>query len=357
MEKEILTRMGTGQRVKISATQVKEDILAGTKDAADRGSIPELPPAELEQLFDIIADKNRVVGVEPGQEVVLSDDVTNFRMSDDEGAGGGVGLPMSRTLAMLLHERAFAQDSAFLQSVAGVNVPETKVELNTEMQAIETTQLLLTAPLLYVNAPALLWYFRPLGPYGNPTDLLLQGKIQESCDAQEEAAATLTDDLVYVGRNLASVGIDGYNLDTTAALGDAEFQGVLKAVVKLKEVAPEMAVEMGMAGEFVLGMHGQVTFDGQRLAGMFPHQQVKVAEAAGVDIFGPVVNTNCSRSFPWNLARAVTFIKQTSAVSDIPVHVNAGMGVGAVPMHPTPPIDCVTRMSKAMVQIGRVDGL
>jgi dimethylamine--corrinoid protein Co-methyltransferase len=225
------------------------------------------------------------------------------------------------------------------------------------MQAIETTQLLLTAPLLYVNAPALLWYFRPLGPYGNPTDLLPQGKIQESCDAQEEAAATLTDDLVYVGRNLASVGIDGYNLDTTAALGDAEFQGVLKAVQKLKEIAPEMAVEMGMAGEFVLGMHGQVTFDGQRLAGMFPHQQVKVAAAAGVDIFGPVVTTNCSRSFPWNLARAVTFIKQTSAVSDIPVHVNAGMGVGAVPMHPTPPIDCVTRMSKAMVQIGRVDGL
>ena len=357
MEKEILTRMGTGQRVKISATQVKEDLLAGTKDAADRGSIPELPPAELEQLFDIIADKNRVVGVEPGQEVVLSDDVTNFRMSDDEGAGGGVGLPMSRTLAMLLHERAFAQDSAFLQSVAGVNVPETKVELNTEMQAIETTQLLLTAPLLYVNAPALLWYFRPLGPYGNPTDLLPQGKIRESCDAQEEAAATLTDDLVYVGRNLASVGIDGYNLDTTAASGDAEFQGVLKAVQKLKGIAPEMTVEMGMAGEFVLGMHGQVTFDGQRLAGMFPHQQVKVAAAAGVDIFGPVVSTNCSKSFPWNLARAVTFIKQTSAVSDIPVHVNGGMGVGAVPMHPTPPIDCVTRMSKAMVQVGRVDGL
>ncbi len=357
MEKEILTRMGTGQRVKISATQVKEDLLAGTKDAADRGSIPELLPVELEQLFDIIADKNRVVGVEPGQEVVLSDDVTNFRMSDDEGAGGGVGLPMSRTLAMQLHERAFAQDSAFLQSVAGVNVPETKVELNTEMQAIETTQLLLTVPLLYVNAPALLWYFRPLGPYGNPTDLLPQGKIQESCDAQEEAAATLTNDLVYVGRKLASVGIDGYNLDTTAASGDAEFHGVLKAVQKLKEIAPEMAVEMGMAGEFVLGMHGQISFNGQRLAGMFPHQQVKVAAAAGVDIFGPVVSTNCSKSFPWNLARAVTFIKQTSAVSDIPIHVNAGMGVGSVPMHPTPPIDCVTRMAKAMVQIGRVDGL
>ena len=112
-----------------------------------------------------------------------------------------------------------------------------------------------------------------------------------------------------------------------------------------------------MSGEFVLGMHSQMTFNGQRLAGMFPHKQVEVAEAAGVDIFGPVVNTNCSRSFPWNLARAVTFIKQTSAVSNIPIHPNVGMGVCGVPMHPTPPIDCVTRVAKAMVQVGKIDGL
>jgi len=357
MEKDILTRMGDGQRIRISSAQVKEDILAGTKDAADRGKIPELTSSEQEHLFDIVADENRVVGVRPGEEVVLTDDVTNFRMSDDEGAGGGIGLPMSRTLAMLVHERAYAQDSALLQSTAGVNVPETKVELNTEMQAIETTQMLITAPLLYVNAPALLWYFRPLGPYGNPSDLLPQGKLQESSDAQEEAAAALIDDLVYIGKSLASAGIGGYNLDTTASSGDAEFWGVLKAVQKLKETVPELGIEMGMAGEFILGMHGQVTFNGQRLAGMYPHQQLKAAEAAGVDIFGPVISTNCSKSFPWNIARAVTFVKQTTAISNIPIHVNAGMGVGGVPMHPTPPIDCVSRVAKAMVQIGKVDGL
>ena len=118
-----------------------------------------------------------------------------------------------------------------------------------------------------------------------------------------------------------------------------------------------MAIEMGMSGEFILGVHTEMTFDGQRLAGMYPHQQVKVAETAGVDIFGPVVNTKSSKSFAWNLARAVTFVKQTVAVSDIPVHVNAGMGVCSVPMHPTPPIDCVSRMAKAMAQIAKIDGL
>ena len=100
-----------------------------------------------------------------------------------------------------------------------------------------------------------------------------------------------------------------------------------------------------------------MTFDGQRLAGMYPHQQVKVAETAGVDIFGPVINTKSSKSFPWNLARAVTFVKQTVADSNIPVHVNAGMGVCSVPMQPTPPIDCVSRMAKAMVHIAKIDGL
>ncbi len=47
MEKEISTRMGDGQRIKMSAAQVKEDLSAGTKDAADRGSIPDLPPVVL----------------------------------------------------------------------------------------------------------------------------------------------------------------------------------------------------------------------------------------------------------------------------------------------------------------------
>lgn len=91
--------------------------------------------------------------------------------------------------------------------------------------------------------------------------------------------------------------------------------------------------------------------------GCDPLGQVKIAEAAGVDIFGPVINTNCSKSFPWNIARTVTFVKQTSAVSNIPIHPNAGMGVGGVPMYPVPPIDCVSRVAKAMVQIGKADGL
>jgi len=70
-----------------------------------------------------------------------------------------------------------------------------------------------------------------------------------------------------------------------------------------------------------------------------------------------VVNTNSRRSTPWNLARAITFVKACTAEAKIPIHPNVGMGVGGVPMFETPPIDVVTRCSAAMVEIGKADGL
>jgi dimethylamine--corrinoid protein Co-methyltransferase len=211
--------------------------------------------------------------------------------------------------------------------------------------------------MFYSLAPAVLWYYQPDGPYQNPAELLPQGKIREARKASEKAADRLTEDVVYIGEQMYSVGCDAFNLDTCASGGDAEFQSNLNTVSRLKQTAPNMAIEMGMSNEFIIGTHGEITFEGQRLAGMFPHQQIKMAEKAGVDIFGPVVNTDCDESFPWNLARAVTFVKETVAVADIPVHVNAGMGVCSVPMHTTPPIDCVSRMAKAMVHIAKIDGL
>jgi len=114
---------------------------------------------------------------------------------------------------------------------------------------------------------------------------------------------------------------------------------------------------MGMAGEFILGMHGKLEFEGMRLAGLYPHKQVELAEKAGVSIFGPVINTNSNKSFPWNLARAVTFVKACVEAANIPVHANVGMGVGATPMSPVPPVDAVSRAAKSLIEIGKADGL
>jgi dimethylamine--corrinoid protein Co-methyltransferase len=183
------------------------------------------------------------------------------------------------------------------------------------------------------------------------------GKIKEGQEAQEQAAEYLEKDLVFVGKKMASVGCEGLNLDTSGSAGDADFMAALKSVRRLKKELDHMPIIMGSANEFILGMHGTATFDEQRLAGMYPHKQVKIVEAAGADIYGVAVGTNTNESVAWNLARTLTFVKETVKVADIPVHVNVGMGVGGVPMMEAPPVDSVTRVSKALAQIGKIDGL
>ena len=44
-------------------------------------------------------------------------------------------------------------------------------------------------------------------------------------------------------------------------------------------------------------------------------------------------------------------------VAEIPVHMNIGMGVGAVPTTSYLPLDAVARASRATVDILRLDGL
>ena len=106
-----------------------------------------------------------------------------------------------------------------------------------------------------------------------------------------------------------------------------------------------------------MGMHGEMTFNEKRLAGMYPHEQARIAETAGASIYGVAVGTNTNKSVAWNIARSLTFVREAVAAVDIPVHANVGMGVGGVPMMEAPPIDSVTRASKSLVQIGKADGL
>lgn len=118
-----------------------------------------------------------------------------------------------------------------------------------------------------------------------------------------------------------------------------------------------MPIIVGGSGEFVLGMHGEISFRGRQLAGMYPHDQARIAEAAGASIYGVAIGTRTNESLARNVARTVTFVREAVAAVDIPVHVNVGMGVGGVPMMEAPPIDSVTRASKSLVQIGKADGL
>ena len=355
MDDKILTRMGDGERLLMPAEEIREDIRTGTLDAAQRGNIPEMTSGEQDHLFDIMADPSRIVSVEHGQEVIVSDDGCSMSFYSGQD-GGGVGTPLSRQQAILTYERACGADSTSMGH-SDYSYKPVKSIINFEANDYYNISMATTAPFFYGAQPNMGLYFQPDGPCPNAAELLPLGKIDEAREAQEQAAEYLRDDLVFVGKKLAEVGLEGLNFDTSGSAGDADFLAALQAVRELKTAVPDLPILMGASGEFVLGMHGEVSFDGMRLAGLFPHEQVKVVEAAGADIFGLAVNTVTTESVAWNLARSVTFLKAAVLAANIPIHVNVGMGVGGVPMMEQTPIDAVTRVSKALVQLGKADGL
>ncbi len=341
--------MGDGSFIEIDESQLTKDLEEGTIDAAEKGDVPSLSEDELGHLFEICASPARVVGVEPGNEVVLSFDGGTLKLQR-------LGINTGRIHNIQIMERALGADTMEMAHI-DYSFKPVKTILGDEQQEFEQALLVTSIPLFYGAMPNLGSYSQPDGPTPNPAELLPQGKIVEARASYEAAVQHAVKDMVYVASGMYESGADGINFDTTGAAGDADFLATLEACEILKGKYPDMCVEIGMAGEFILGMHGELTYQGVRLAGLYPHQQVALAEKAGVTIFGPVVNTNTSKSCPWNLARAVTFVKTCVENSTIPIHVNMGMGVGAVPVVDNPPIDAVSRASKAMVEICRLDGL
>jgi len=343
------SRLGDGSPIELSEKEIMADLVEGSEDAAERGKISPLTKEEYDYLLDLFCTRSKFVSVEPGKEVILTYDAGTLKIRR-------VGINVNRVQALQIYEKLFGADTMELCHV-DYSFKPIKPIATFEQPVLEQALLSTHIPLFYGAMPNLGLYSQPDGPFPNPSELLPLGKIKEAQESLEAAVEESVKDIVYVGSLMYESGADGINIDTTGAAGDADFLAALLATEKLKEKYPDICIEMGMAGEFILGMHGELTYKGKRLAGMFPHEQVKLAEEAGVTIFGPVANTNTSKSAAWNLARAITFMKACCEVANIPVHVNMGMGVGGVTVNDHPPVDVVSRASKAMVEICRLDGL
>ncbi len=351
------TNMGDGAAIEMTKEEMRDELDKGTAAAADKAGIPQLSDDDIDHLLSILTEPGKVVGVEKGNEVVFTHDIGTLRLMGDQG-NSGVGIPLSREQGVKVHERAFAADTMELGHIDYSYKP-TKPIIAQEQQTLENILLSTIVPIFYGAMPNLGTYYTPDGPFQNPNNLMAEGNMMEAMEAQENAVDQAMEDIGYIAKNLAKLGLDGLNLDTTGAAGDPDFKASLEITEKLKslEVTEDLTIEIGMAAENVLGMHGGLKYDGTTLAGTWPHQQLELVEKAGADIFGPVVNTNASETLPWNLARAVTFVKRTTEDADIPIHVNMGMGVGGIPMFETPPVEAVTRASKSMVEVAGVDGI
>lgn len=349
-DKKYFTRMGDGEATWMTKGEIKEDVLAGMEDAVTKGKADPMSQDDIDYLVEILTMDAKNVSVERGKEGVTTFDAGTLKIPVRSG------VPVDRTTDILIHERVLCSDSMELCST-DYSYKAIKNIAPEEAMAMEQAQQSTIIPLFYGAMPNMGLYTKPDGPEENWSMLLPEGKIKEAMEAQENAANYCTEDMVYIGTALAEAGADGIQFDTAGASGDADLYAALNAAKKLSEKFPDLCITMGMANEFTLGMHGRLKFEGDRLAGQYPAAQVKTVEKAGVHSYGCVVNTNSSKSFAWNLSRAVTYVQQATKVADIPVLVDVGMGVGGIPLTNCSPTDATTRVSKTMLEIGKADGL
>ena len=344
METRIRTRMGDGALVEMTPSEIQADLEAGTQAAAKRCKTPELSSAELDHLAEIFCSNSRFTGVDIGDEVVLSYDGCG---SQDLG---------TRINDLQYYEQYLCADSLELYH-HDYSYKPAKAVTAFEQVVMRQAQFVTTAPLGYGAMPDLGLYTVPDGPVPNWSELLPLGKIAESRAAQEAAVELAAADIVFVADEMVEAGIEFIDLDTAGAAGDADFLAALLAIERIRARHPDLGIQIGMAGEFVLGMHGELEYDGVRLAGLWPLDQMWLAARAGATIFGPAINVNTGRSIAWNVARTLTIAKPCCDAATIPVHLNGGMGVGGVPMHVAPAGDAVCRASRAAVDVLRLDGL
>ena len=344
MQERLITRLGDGSAVAMTPAEIRADLEEGTQVAATRAKLPPLTAAELDHLADIFISTSRFSAVDIGDEVVLSFD------------GSGTPQQGSRIDALVQYEQCLGADSCELYHI-DYSYKAVKPVVAAEQQAMKEAQERVTIPVHYGAQPDLGRYSTPDGPCGNWAELLPRLRVEEARAAQEEAVQLAVADMVYVAESLWEAGADGVNLDTAGAAGDADFLAALLAVERLRASCPDMGIMVGMAGEQVLGMHGELNYRGVRLAGLKPAGQLELVQQAGATVFGPAVSVHTGRTVAWNIARALTYMKPCMQAARIPVHANVGMGVGGVPMNPFAPVDAVSRCSRACVDILHLDGL
>lgn len=347
---EYFTRMGDGEGVWMSKEQIREEVLSGMEDAVVKGKSQPMSGNDVDYLVEILTMPEKNVSVERGYEGITTFDAGTLKMAIRSG------LPIDPATALLIHERALCSDTMELCNT-DYSYKQLKNIVYEEAMAMERAQMNCIMPIFYGAMPNMGLYTKPDGPVDNWSELLPQGKVLEAMEAQEKAAELCTGDMVYIGSILAESGACGIQFDTAGASGDADLLAALQASKILSRKYPDLSITMGMANEFTLGMHGRLKFEGERLAGQYPAKQVQTVAAAGVHSYGPVVNTNSSKSFAWNLSRSLTYVQEATRVATIPVLPNVGMGVGGIPLTTTCPTDCASRSSKAMLEIGKADGL
>ena len=78
--------MGDGTIQWMSKEQVRADVEDGVNNAVDCAEIPALTEDDISRIVDIMCEKGRTVSVEPGEEVILTQDGGELKLLMDNGS-------------------------------------------------------------------------------------------------------------------------------------------------------------------------------------------------------------------------------------------------------------------------------
>ncbi len=155
----IVTSRGDGQRIELTLDELRNDIVTGSEEAARKGKIDALPPADIDHLMDIFRRPDRTVSVETGQEVVVTDDGAGLMPSWGRPSAGHA-IPISDHQSILMYERVYCGDTCGL-GFPDYSYKPVKSAIGYARSHYKAISMLTTIPLIYGSQPNMGMYCHP----------------------------------------------------------------------------------------------------------------------------------------------------------------------------------------------------
>ena len=309
-ETRVPTRMGDGTFTHLTRSEIRADLIAGSEVATKRAKVPLLTDDEIDHLLEIYASPLRFIGVDVGEEIVLSCD------------GTGMKTHATRIHDLQSYEQWMGADLLEL-AWATTRSRSCARPWWTRPSTMHDAQLATIAPLQYGVMPNLGLHSEPDGPCDNWNELLPLGRIPEARAAAEEAVEMAVVDMVKLADSQWEAGADAIDWDTHRRRRRPRVpRRPARHGHHPREVPRHGRASPAWPGQFVRGYARRARVGkGVRLAGLLA-QGPAPARAAGAcaPCSAPSSTSTPASRWPGTWPRAIALIKPCMEVAEIPVH-------------------------------------
>ena len=224
----------------------------------------------------------------------------------------GVVAPVNREVGVRLFESMLGFDSMEV-SHNDYSVKPQRFLKALEQLHMELLQETTIFPLLYGFMPNLGLYYRPDGSFAEPVRPAAPGQDRRGAPHPGRGPSGLPGRLHPHERLHARDGRRRHRLRHRGLHRRRRVPGRRSRRPSTSPASPACRSRSACRPRWSWASTASSNTRARALPACGPISSSKLCEKAGAAIFGPVVNTNTKKSTPWNLARAVTFVKACTA--------------------------------------------